>query len=174
MSQSTPSLQAKFRRFFRKRELYLRSDGHIHYIALEPYMLMVMVGLVATLLSITIIGGAGYLMAGNTVTTLRANLNRNIEPDAFSSEKPLSYYQNKLKIVSGSTTEKLKTQKNKYEAEVKKLRDAYELQLAQFQSSLSQVNGRMVKNQDAYLKELERLRIINAGQKFDTNLPAKR
>ena len=146
MSQLKSTMQAKFLKIFRKRELYLRSDGHIHYMALEPFILMLGAGLVVALLSLGIIGGVSYLMAGNTVTTLRENLNRNME-------------------TKNSTADVLIDQKKKYEADLEEIRMNYELQLARFQSSLAQVNGRLAKNQDAYLKELERLRTIKPTPK---------
>ncbi len=147
-------MQAKFLKIFRKRELYLRSDGHIHYMALEPFMLMLVAGFAVAVLSLGIIGGVSYLMAGNTVTTLRENLNRNIEATI-------------------STGDKLNDQKKKYQADLERLRAEYELELARFQSSLAQVNGRLAKNQDAYLKELERLAAAKPARKSETPAPEK-
>ncbi len=154
MLQQKPSFQARFLKVFRKRELYLRSDGHIHYMALEPFMLMLTAGLTVAVLSLGVIGGVSYLMAGNTITTLQENLNSNME----------------AKI---STAGELGDQKKKYEADLEKLRANYELQLSQFQSSLAQVNGRLAKNQDAYLKELERLRAARPARKPKTSASEK-
>jgi len=154
LSQFKSSIQAKFLRVFRKRELYLRSDGHIHYIALEPFKLMIGAGLAIAVLILGITGGVSYLLAGNTVTTLRENLNRNLE-------------------TKNSTANLLIDQKKKYEDDLEKLRADYELQLARFQSSLAQVNGRLTKNQNAYLKELERLRTAKSAPKPETAVPEK-
>ncbi len=154
MSQLKSSIQAKFLKIFRKRELYLRSDGHIHYIALEPFKLMLGAGLAIALLILGIAGGVSYLMAGNTVTTLRENLNRNL-------------------ATQNSTADLLLDQKKKYESDLERLRADYELQLARFQSSLAQVNGRLSKNQTAYLKELERLRAARPMLKPEISVSKK-
>ena len=154
MLQLKPSYQARFQKIFRKRELYLRSDGHIHYMALEPFMLMLVAGIAVAVLSLGIIGGVSYLMAGNTVTTLRENLNRNMETQI-------------------STADKLVDQKKKYEADLEKLRANYELELSRFQSSLAQVNGRLAKNQAAYLKELARWRAARPAGKPEIPGPEK-
>jgi len=122
--------------------------------ALEPFMLMLVAGIAVALLSLGTISGVSYLMASNTVTTLRENLNRNME----------------TKI---STADKFIDQKKKYEADLEKLRANYELQLSGFQSSLAQVNGRLAKNQDTYLKELERLRAIDPARKPEVQAPGK-
>jgi len=122
--------------------------------ALEPFMLMLVAGFAVAVLSLGVIGGVSYLMAGNTVTTLRENLNRNIEATI-------------------STGGELNDQKKKYQADLERLRADYELQLARFQSSLAQVNGRLAKNQDAYLKELERLAAAKPARKSETRAPEK-
>ena len=117
-------------------------------------MLMLATGFAVALLSLGIIGGVSYMMADNTVTTLRENLNRNIQ-------------------TSNSTANELIDQKKKYEADLKKMRADYERQLARFQSSLAQVNGRLTKNQNTYLKELERLRSANRERKSGLPEPEK-
>ncbi len=160
MSQRKPPFRGKISWYFREREIYVRSDGHIRYITVKPYMLILMAGFMVSLLATGIIGGVSYYMASNTVVAFRQNLNKNTASDKFSAEQTLKSFQKPVQETSGSATAELKEQKKKYTQELDNLRNAYETELAGFQSSISQINGRMVKNQDTYSRELERLRNV--------------
>jgi len=148
--------------YFRERELYVRSDGHIRYITIKPYMLVLAAGFLAVLLTTGIFASVGYYIASNSVVALRQSQNKNPEPYKINTQQSALPPQVPMKETSRPTIVKLNTEKKKYALELKKLREAYEVELAGYQSSISQINGRMVKNQDAYREELERLGSVYA------------
>jgi murein DD-endopeptidase MepM/ murein hydrolase activator NlpD len=162
LSQRKPSFRMRISGYFRERELYVRSDGHIRYITLKPYMLILMAAFIVVLLTTGIVGGVGYYMASNSVLAFRQNLNKSTDSYKFDVQQSPKPLQMPVKKTIAATTAKLIAEKKKYTLELKNLREAYEVELAGFQSSISQINGRMVKNQDAYRKELERLRNVYA------------
>ncbi len=168
MSQRKPSFRVRISGYFRAREVYVRSDGHIRYITLKPYMLVLMAGFVVVLLTTGIVGSVGYYMASKSVVAFRQPLNKDTDSYKFGAQqqfKPLKSLKSLRapeKKTSGSATAKLIAENKKYTQKLKNLRESYETELAGFQSSISQINGRMVKNQDAYRNELERLANVYA------------
>ncbi len=160
MLQLEPTFQAKVSRLFREREIYVRSEGHIRFVTLKPYMLILVAGFLISLITTGIISSVGYYLERNSALAFREDLNKTTDTYKFTFEKSLADNQSQLKKLNQSVATKLKSQKKHHALELEKLRNAYELQLAQFQSSISQINGRMVNNQDAYLKELKRLRSV--------------
>ena len=160
MSHVEPTFPQKFSRFFRQRELYIRSEGHVSYITLKPYMLILTTGLLIIFLLTGIISSVGYYFARNSVLAFREDLNKTTDTYKFSSNKSSVDHQEKLSRITSSTASELSAMKKQHAAKLKIIRDAYEGHLAQFQSSINLVNARMVKNQSAYLKELGRLRTV--------------
>ena len=123
-------------------------------------MLMSLAGVLIALPFAGIIGGVGYYRAHKTAQTILENLNSTTDQYRLTSEQSLMAYQNQLKKIARSNAARLKSQRHKQALELSKLRDAYEQQLARFQSSVTQLNGRMASNQETYQKELERLRTV--------------
>lgn len=160
LQRGEQTFKDKVSRLFRERELYVRSEGHIRYVTLKPYMLMLMASTLATLVITGVVGSFGYYMARNSAIAFRENLNNTTDSYKFTSAKSLNANKDQLKKVTVSSSVDLNALQKQHTFELKKLRNAYEHQLAEFQSSINQINGRMVNNQDAYLKELERLRSI--------------
>ncbi len=87
MSQSEQSFRARISRLFRERELYVRSDGHIRYITLKPYMLVMVVGVLITILTTGIVGSVSYFLARNSLFVFRENLNKTTDTYKFNTDK---------------------------------------------------------------------------------------
>lgn len=123
-------------------------------------MLMMGVGLIIIVLAIGITTSVGYYFAHNTAKTLQADLRETTKTLRISAKILPGDDQNKLKKIVRSSAIDITAANKNYKHAFIKLRTAYEQQVAQFQSSINQINGRMVANQDAYLIELKRLRLV--------------